>query len=297
MSTTRGRVTGTPDNRYITDISIPPAAAHRIIRLPIDPPMASPEAFSPPGNLNSADAKHGSGTSSSELNLDFPSVPTHKPGKYDDVIKKIDDELVEYLQYLKEQFVRNNLFREGAWNSQPKHEPIFEETGLTWEKRASEKINENAIYQFGEKEDAQPEKIHGLSVAFINVGQANPDEKQLKVDLVKKFNAVQHLRALLNHPTTSKQENLRVFYQEACLPENPMLKHRSTSKYHALFRDAYWKRITLNCAAILAVVPGIALAIHSRFFTPKKSWNFTAFKGDIVVQNIKAAAKPFLKTS
>lgn len=317
-------VVGVPVNPNITVIRIPQAIP-RILIVPSDAPFAdlnfpSVPTHTPGGKVVTSNNNPPLDPPLSDMNfpsaptyapgkladLTFPSAPTHTPGKHDEVIKKIDDELVAYLNYLEEQFVRRNLFRDSAWNNQPKHKVIFEKTGaLTWEKRASTKIDKNAIYQFDDnikKIDNKPfsqqfKTDNNLSVMFINPFKADPYEEQLKTDLVKKFNAVQHLRAVLKNPINSGITNLQMLYQELCLPGSPLLKHRSTSINHALFRDAYWKRMLLNIAAILTVVPGIVLAINSKFFTPKSSWNFTAFKGDIVVQNIKQAARAFLKKS
>lgn len=131
---------------------------------------------------------------------------------------------------------------------------------------------------------------------YLNLQSANVS-KQTKVQLDKKIEAVKSLKTTLEDETKHPniEHRLRIFHQKLTEKNGAgqvgLLAHRSTSAVHAFFRDKYWKRMVTNCLAILTCVPGLCLAIHSRFFTPKKSFNFMVFEGEVVMEKIAAKTR------
>lgn len=214
----------------------------------------------------------------------LPAVPPHFLGeKYNSEIKKMDDELVKYLSYLMQQ-IPNDI-----QNKRLKDKAAYVSGSIRWQELFSgESLETNAIYKLSKGIDAREKKNdpHGLSIRFDYTNQ-----------IIDKFNVIQEFRAELHNPHLPQVTRLKSFH-EALKQEKgkTLLRHRSTSATQTLFRDAYWKRMITNCLAIVTVIPAVCLSIYSRFYSPKKSFNFTTFMADILVDNVKEISKPFAKS-
>lgn len=142
------------------------------------------------------------------------------------------------------------------------------------------------LLKVGERKNGLRDYRGDLKDAVQYVYTTTPYSKPIRA----KLEAIWELKSILETPDTCANTILTTFQTELRNSTATMSQNRSQSS----FRDASWKRMLTNLFAILTVVPGLALSIHSRFFSNKKTFNFTATTGEAVVdrmENIVALKK------
>lgn len=208
-----------------------------------------------------------------------PAAPTHVPNDKE-LIETIDGILETYLWELYNEYTKPFLAKENWHDIRSKATPTYGQAGIDWGlySQPTPFAVANAAYT--------PKKIFQIEPDLM------PGDYFREKELFAKFNYVQEIRAVLANPHQLAKDRLQALkHMLDGRWGQSIAQHRSSNNLHAVFRDAQWKRVVATILACLIVPVGVGLAIRSRFFTPKKSWDFTKTRGETVINEVNNSLK------